>query len=172
MPINRVEVDEYECVLCGYKWINRVNGKDGPIPKRCAKCKHQHWEKGHIDPLEQSWRDAVKQRFGYFYYHHSGMSNGGWRIERNAARYLERRPSINEIKILLHPMSYLHTFDPSIRKQKFRSGCVPASDGKHVDIERTKKAHQYERELSRQLLKDLMAERRIPYDEREERMQL
>ena len=38
---------------------------------------------------------------------------------------------------------------------------------KHVDMEATKKAHVYERELSRQLSKDLMIERGIAYDDKE-----
>jgi hypothetical protein len=34
-----------------------------------------------------------------------------------------------------------------------------------------KKAHEYEKQLSRQLLKDLMIERGIPYDEKEAKKQ-
>ena len=33
MPIHRVEVSEYECFHCGYKWVNRINGKDGNTPR-------------------------------------------------------------------------------------------------------------------------------------------
>jgi hypothetical protein len=43
MPITRIEVNEYHCSRCGYKWINRYNGKDGPLPKNCAKCKKTSW---------------------------------------------------------------------------------------------------------------------------------
>lgn len=46
MTIHRIEVDEYECELCHYRWINRVNGVDKPIPQRCAKCKRQDWDEG------------------------------------------------------------------------------------------------------------------------------
>ena len=46
MPIHKIETQEYECVLCGYKWVNRVNGKDGSIPQRCAKCKRYYWNDG------------------------------------------------------------------------------------------------------------------------------
>lgn len=38
-------------------------------------------------------------------------------------------------------------------------------------MEATKKAHEYEEELSRQLLKDLMTERGILYDEKEAKIQ-
>lgn len=48
MPTSKIEVNEYECVNCGYKWINRVNGKDGPIPKKCASCKRSSWDDGKI----------------------------------------------------------------------------------------------------------------------------
>jgi len=38
MPI-LIQVNEYECINCGYKWINRVNGKDGPVPKSAPNAK-------------------------------------------------------------------------------------------------------------------------------------
>jgi len=41
---------------CGYKWINRINGKEGPKPKRCAKCKKWDWEEGYLSPLEKRIR--------------------------------------------------------------------------------------------------------------------
>jgi hypothetical protein len=47
MPIHTVQVTEYECGHCGWKWINRINGKDRPIPLKCAKCKRLNWN----DPL-------------------------------------------------------------------------------------------------------------------------
>ena len=63
MPIHTIQVSEYECVHCGYKWINRVNGQDRPMPKNCAKCKRFHWNgKGEglgynpITPRERGMR--------------------------------------------------------------------------------------------------------------------
>jgi hypothetical protein len=47
MPIHTIQVTEYECGHCGWKWINRINGKDRPIPLKCAKCKRLNWS----DPL-------------------------------------------------------------------------------------------------------------------------
>jgi hypothetical protein len=174
MPIARVEINEYECALCGYKWVNRVNGKDGSIPKRCAKCKHQHWEKGPINSLEQSWRHALKKRFGYWFDFPPNM--GGWRIDDNATKYLETRPSIEEMKVLLKPMSYLYTYKPNSSKSKYKPsvGCVPDFPHLHekkIDWEATEKAHEYQKQLSRELLKDLMTQRGIPYDEKEAKMQ-
>jgi phage FluMu protein Com len=46
MTIYVIRVKEYECAKCGHKWINRINGKDGPIPERCAKCKRVNWNGG------------------------------------------------------------------------------------------------------------------------------
>jgi hypothetical protein len=60
MPIFKVEVNEYLCVHCGYIWTNRVNGKDGPVPKRCAKCKRTNWDKGSISPKEVGLRRRIK----------------------------------------------------------------------------------------------------------------
>lgn len=45
MPISKIEIKEYQCFKCGYKWTNRVNGKNGPIPKRCAACKKETWNR-------------------------------------------------------------------------------------------------------------------------------
>lgn len=39
MSTQKIQVSEYTCGRCGYRWINRNNGKDELIPKRCAKCK-------------------------------------------------------------------------------------------------------------------------------------
>jgi hypothetical protein len=30
MPIHTIKVTEYECGHCGWKWINRINGKGMP----------------------------------------------------------------------------------------------------------------------------------------------
>ena len=38
---------------------------------------------------------------------------------------------------------------------------------KRVDVEATEKAHEYEKQLSMQLLKELMTQRGNPYDETE-----
>jgi phage FluMu protein Com len=49
MPIHEIQVKEYECAWCGYKWINRANGKDGDIPNKCAKCKRSAWINGEAE---------------------------------------------------------------------------------------------------------------------------
>ena len=56
MPIHKVLVNEYECLRCGYKWINRVNGKEGQKPRRCGKCKRWDWDEGPISDEEKRLR--------------------------------------------------------------------------------------------------------------------
>jgi len=60
MPVSKIEVNGYGCIRCGYKWINRVNGKDGPIPKRCANCKTSNWNRDEITPKEIGLRRRVR----------------------------------------------------------------------------------------------------------------
>ena len=61
MPIQRIEISEYQCIHCSYKWINRANGKDGPIPKKCARCKRPNWNAGnYMSPKEVGLRRRVQ----------------------------------------------------------------------------------------------------------------
>ena len=67
MPIHKIEVSEYECAHCGYKWINRVNGKNGTVPQRCAKCKRSAWNTGEnearMTPKEAGLRTRIKNLY-------------------------------------------------------------------------------------------------------------
>jgi hypothetical protein len=62
LTIREIKVNEYQCVKCGYKWINRINGKDGLVPDRCAKCKKRNWnsEGDDISPEERGLRTRIK----------------------------------------------------------------------------------------------------------------
>jgi hypothetical protein len=60
MTIHKVEVSEYICETCGYRWINRINGKEGPVPKRCTKCKSKNWNDEKISPQERGLRRRVR----------------------------------------------------------------------------------------------------------------
>jgi len=60
MTVSRIEVNEYQCVLCKYKWINRINGKDGRFPNRCAKCKARNWNEGKMTPKENGLRRRLR----------------------------------------------------------------------------------------------------------------
>jgi hypothetical protein len=68
MPIQRIEVSEYQCIHCNYKWINRVNGKDGPIPKKCARCKRPNWNTGNnMSPKEVGLRRRVQNLYSVYH---------------------------------------------------------------------------------------------------------
>jgi|SRR6185437_6108541 len=60
MPVSKIQVNEYHCIRCGYKWINRLNGKDGPVPTRCAKCKTSNWDRDAVSPKENGLRRRIK----------------------------------------------------------------------------------------------------------------
>lgn len=70
MPINEIKIKEYECSQCGHKWINRVNYKDGPIPKNCAKCKRETWnrDKGDVISPEENGYMRIIRGFRKLYY--------------------------------------------------------------------------------------------------------
>jgi hypothetical protein len=53
VPSKKVMVTQYECAKCKYKWINWRNGKEGPKPKRCAKCKKWDWDEGYKSRTEK-----------------------------------------------------------------------------------------------------------------------
>ena len=61
MPINKITINEYECAHCGYKWINKLNYKDGSIPAACAKCKRLTWiDKYRMTPKEVGYRRIIR----------------------------------------------------------------------------------------------------------------
>jgi hypothetical protein len=59
VPIHRIETNEYECRICGYRWTNRKNGKDGGIPQKCAKCKKEAWNRPYVSAREMGLRRRV-----------------------------------------------------------------------------------------------------------------
>ena len=62
MTISKIVTKEFTCNHCGYRWINRINGMDQPVPKRCSKCKSYNWnrEGGNIDGTEKSLRARIR----------------------------------------------------------------------------------------------------------------
>lgn len=101
MPISEVQVDEYQCSKCGYKWINRVNGKNGPLPERCAKCKKYGWNDkgGNITPEENGLRRRIK---GYENLYHN------WSGELTEKFFnLNPRPTIKELRRVVYPPGLL-----------------------------------------------------------------
>lgn len=115
MTISRIEVNEYQCVLCGYEWINRVNGKDGPVPKRCAKCKRFGWngvKNDIITPQESGLRTRVNNFKKLYFNHDHHWYYSDDEREKNGIcwpnglckRFLSitPRPTIKELKQILH----------------------------------------------------------------------
>ncbi len=103
MPIHRVEVTEYECLRCNYRWINRMNGVDGPLPERCSKCKRPNWNTTTKTPEEIGLRKRIKY-LNTLYENQSSYWN--YSIDWNngvADRFLnlDPRPSISELKSVL-----------------------------------------------------------------------
>jgi hypothetical protein len=127
MPINKIQVSEYECIHCHYKWINRVNGKDGPIPKKCAKCKRMNWngigEGSGYDPITPEERSLRVQLAKYEGQHYLFKGIPGTQYGPNelckAFLNLNPRPNVVELFTALHPIgtygnyydSYKHRYN-------------------------------------------------------------
>jgi hypothetical protein len=61
VPSYKIEINEYECAVCGYKWIRRKNGKDLGRPKKCSKCKRSDWDEGPMSKREKYLRNRLIQ---------------------------------------------------------------------------------------------------------------
>jgi hypothetical protein len=140
MPISKVEVNEYQCILCKYRWINRINGKDGGIPQRCAKCKSYSWNgvrRNLISPKERGLRKRIKalpRLYWYQYYYYSKHNEPKRPIEECfdcelLARFLildNPRPTIPELIGVLYPKGIWRKL--SSKNQFRRRGWVPNPD--------------------------------------------
>jgi cytochrome c2 len=132
LPISKIEVNEYCCIKCRYKWINRVNGKDGPIPKRCAKCKRSNWDRDEIRPKENGLRRRIR---GFKeLYKYAGDLWGDrsiancWSSELTEKFFnLNPRPAITELKRVIYQPELVITPLSSLY-QCTRGGYVPDSE--------------------------------------------
>jgi hypothetical protein len=129
MPVSKIEVNEYRCIKCGYKWINRVNGKDGPIPKRCAKCKASNWDRDDISPEENGLRRRIKgfkqlYKNAGFYWGDSSIADC-WSDERTE-KFLDLNspPTITELGRVAEPPG-LVIRPLTSQNQYIRRGLVP-----------------------------------------------
>lgn len=114
VPHSKVEVTEYECAKCGYKWINRINGNEGPKPKRCAKCKRWDWDEGHLSRIEKRLRrDLLKIEVNEISY--PGIEGTElYSIPTDVcANFLSSfpRPTAEELRVVLNPICYLGPYD-------------------------------------------------------------
>jgi hypothetical protein len=129
MPISMVEVKEFRCAKCGYKWVNRVNGRDGPLPKRCAKCKKHGWndESGNITPEENGLRRRIK---GYKDVYHN------WSGELTEKFFnLHPRPTIKDLRRVVYPPGLLIGLTKqNLEKVYFSAAQEPAHPLRYNDI--------------------------------------
>jgi hypothetical protein len=106
MPIHRIEITEYECARCSYKWVNRINGKDGPVPIRCAKCKRTSWNRnGLIKGQENGLRRRIRGYKKLYEYASFFSSDKIHWSEDLAEKFLNLspRPTIVELKQVVYP---------------------------------------------------------------------
>ena len=141
MPIHNIQVKEYGCSWCGHKWINRVNGKDGPIPGRCAQCKRRNWNEGEaekISPEENGLRRRIKgfeklYKFVEFYWtEHLSRPPKFVNIDWPAGLTekflsLKPRPTIRELRRVMYPAG-LVIRPLNSQNQYTRRGYVPDPD--------------------------------------------
>lgn len=132
-PIHNIQTKEYECIWCGYKWINCFNGKDGPILSYCAKCKRSNWNGGWaeaaakaISPKERGLRRRIKDLPNFYYTTTRSYGDRilwvGWPLDIcKQFLSIEPRPTIEEMYQVLTVM------DTDL-KEKGREGRMPAPD--------------------------------------------
>ena len=108
MPSRKVEITEYECAKCSYKWINRING---PKPKRCSKCKRSNWEEGYLSGIEKRLRlDLLKIEDNKIKYPTLIGDTGFCSIPTDiCATFLGIFPrlTVKELMTVLNPICYL-----------------------------------------------------------------
>jgi len=103
-------------------WINRVNGKDGPVPQRCAKCKRFGWIDGqHVDRNPNPITDEERGLMMRLYKFEASKKPGYWTTPRapdyvfHTTQYtpnelckkflsLKPRPRIDQLKYVLEPL--------------------------------------------------------------------
>lgn len=112
MPIHKIQVLEYECARCGYKWINRINGKDGPIPKNCAKCKRRYWKSE--DQVHEDITTPAERGLRMRLYRFEGTLNRclgegrQYRPNELCEKFLnvDPKPNIHELQHALYPLDW------------------------------------------------------------------
>jgi hypothetical protein len=126
MPSRKVEVIEYECAKCSYKWIKRINGKEGPKPKRCAECKRSDWEEGYLSSVEkQLRRDLLKIEKNQIKYVTVFGDTAFFSIPTDicgAFLSIWPRPTEMELRTVLNPICYLGPYDHGLHPSYSHKG--------------------------------------------------
>lgn len=181
MPVNIVQVKEYECIKCGYKWVNRKNGQDQPVPKRCAKCK-QYWDKENISKKESRYRYKLRFTVGEYKLH--PMRPHYWKTDVNVDELLKYRPSIKDMKVIIEPMSFLIDNVKTTRAlydDMYRHWLLQKLDLSSMkELERLKRSYEdyyikdigeirnYKLQLSRQLVEYFLEKYSAPYQQQQQ----
>jgi hypothetical protein len=114
MPCRKVEVTEYECAKCSYKWINWINGIEGQTPKRCAKCKRWDWDEGKLSRIEKRLRrEILKIEVNEIRFPGIGGTELYSIPTDICATFLSLypRPTVRELNVVLNPICYLGNYD-------------------------------------------------------------
>jgi hypothetical protein len=136
MPIYKINVKEYSCAHCGYRWINRTNGKDGPIPKNCARCKRSNWNSG-VSQRTRLQENGLRRRIkgfkeiyalanNYFNRDKYGITETIIWSEELTEKFLNLTPppTIPELKTVVFPPGLrLEPLDS--QNHFYRRGCAP-----------------------------------------------
>ena len=107
MTISEITTKELTCNQCGYKWINRFNGLEQPVPKRCSRCKSHNWnrEGGNIDGIEKSLRARVgmKERYEGASFTWSNLSIQNCWDNDLVEKFLNLnpRPTVEQLRLIL-----------------------------------------------------------------------
>ncbi len=56
-----IEVTEYNCERCGYKWIARHNGQNKGEPNFCPKCKTRYWNLER-NKKDKGWKEIAQKQ--------------------------------------------------------------------------------------------------------------
>ncbi|MGH9983830.1 MAG: hypothetical protein ACRD8W_07735 [Nitrososphaeraceae archaeon] len=155
MPIHNIETKEYECGHCGYRWTNRINGNDSPIPKKCAKCKRTNWNDPNeaFTPEEIGLRRKIKGFRDVYYY----QRNIDWPYDLSDVflQIKNPRPTYKQLKKIVYPFGDL---------DRWKWVSCPDRPGWSMRNPNMGEIRKNEAEERKRLMLELMKERRINYD--------
>lgn len=172
MPCHKIEVNEYECAKCTYKWINRINGKDGPKPIRCAKCKRWDWEEGYLSNIEKRLRRDLLRIESVEISHPTMLGGRGFNIAPAdlCATFLSvyPRPTVQELETVLNPISYLGPYNhyglrshggTCTEQTDCGPGWIPIPGGYRYDKEKADEMERKEEEIRHELMEHIIDSR-------------
>ncbi|HXX98156.1 MAG TPA: hypothetical protein VEL11_13680 [Candidatus Bathyarchaeia archaeon] len=131
MPCRKVEAIEYECARCSYRWINQINGNEGPKPKRCSRCKTRDWDEGRLSRLEKRLRRDILKAQNKEIRCPFLVGTPSYSIPTDiCATFLSivPRSTIEELTVVLNPICYLGPHDHGISPLSHTGTCSDQVD--------------------------------------------